>query len=183
VKRFKKNHEILYYRLQDVDTLLHGKRERDSESHPVVYPIKISWCERKIERKNISVPKCFNIHYYHYQNIFFGAGLDARTNDYLRSRWASREDWWFHLEGMSGPHIILKLDSSGVNLDMEVFDLVASLMREHSSFKSDQIPLVYTQVANLRSVSGQAGMVRMKKEKRILASFTLEWRQKLVMSD
>jgi predicted ribosome quality control (RQC) complex YloA/Tae2 family protein len=36
------------------------------------------------------------------------AGRTDRDNDQLSTRWARPQDWWFHVKGMPGSHVLLK---------------------------------------------------------------------------
>ncbi len=92
-------------------------------------------------------------------------GLNAQGNDELRNNWAHKDDWWFHLEDETSPHIILKLKTK--TLDIKTIKEIANIMRAHLKKSDEPLSLIYTQVKNLKGVKGKAGAVTVKKEKHI----------------
>ncbi len=62
--------------------------------------------------------------------------------------------------------MIIKLPNQTLP-DTNTINLGASIVAHFSHFKDDWIPVVYTQVKNLKGVSGAAGMVTYKKEKHL----------------
>ena len=91
-------------------------------------------------------------------------GLNAQGNDQLRNKWASKDDWWFHLDNHKSAHLIVK---SANILTPQQIETVASILAQVSGFQGDWIPVIFTQVKNLKAVSGRAGMVVYKKQKHI----------------
>ena len=87
-------------------------------------------------------------------------------NDQLRNRWASKEDYWFHLDGLKSTHAILKLERPTLPTQDQL-SMAASIVARFSHFIDDWIPIIYTQVKNLKGVSGSPGMVIYKKEKHL----------------
>lgn len=100
----------------------------------------------------------------------FGMGKTAKGNDQMRKLWAKKHDWWFHLDGRPGPHIIAKIPKGAV--DEAVLKRVAEMMAEKTGER--EINLIYTQVKNLKGVAGKPGSVNYKKEKRARVDATAD---------
>ena len=166
IKKLKKGETILSARLGSVTKTLEEKTkpEQVTTSLPVT---KIAWGEDPAvisikekpkdetdEYKIFSTPACQ-----------IGVGKTARGNDQLRSKWAGKEDTWLHLDGQKSAHVIIKMPA-GVPGNEEL-NLAASILARFSHFQGDWAPVIYTQVKNLKGVSGIAGMVTYKKEKHL----------------
>jgi predicted ribosome quality control (RQC) complex YloA/Tae2 family protein len=168
IKKLKKGESILSERLGSVTKTLEEKVKpvQVSTDLPVT---KIAWGEDPTvlsqkesskskeeadDYKIIVTPSCQ-----------IGVGKSARGNDQLRSKWAGKEDVWLHLDGLKSAHVIIKM-SAGVPGNEEL-NLAASILARFSHFQGDWAPVIYTQVKNLKGVSGVAGMVTYKKEKHL----------------
>jgi len=114
-------------------------------------PAKVSPDEFKIFRTDV----------YH-----IGVGLNAQGNDQLRNKWASKDDHWIHLDGLKSTHVVIKLMGNNA-LTPEILNIGATIVAQFSHFNDDWIPIIHTQVKNLKGVSGAAGMVIYKKEKHL----------------
>ncbi len=165
IKKLKRGETILKERLGNVVEQLAGKnltKPRQSQI-PMIRPI---WGEEK--KPLIMTPKKSEDEYkvFVLDGYQIGIGLNAQGNDQLRNRWASKEDHWIHLEGLKSTHGIIKLNSAQ-SISSEILNLGASIVAHFSHFNADWIPIIYTQVKNLKGVSGAAGMVTYKKEKHL----------------
>ena len=100
-----------------------------------------------------------------FEDLEMGIGLEAKGNDQMRKLWAKKNDWWFHLDGEPGPHIIVKTSAGAVSL--ELLEKVALEMVKVGHLERDEVALIYTQVKNLKGVKGKPGSVNYKKEKRV----------------
>jgi predicted ribosome quality control (RQC) complex YloA/Tae2 family protein len=116
------------------------------------------------------------------EKISLAIGLDSTGNDYLRKTWASKNDYWFHLENRPGPHCFVKIKNTE-DLNQDFVTVVASLLRDMAKLELLQIAMVYTQVKNLRAVKGTPGMVTYKKERHIRIDYNPEWRNLLLSVD
>ncbi|HXH31701.1 MAG TPA: NFACT RNA binding domain-containing protein [Bacteriovoracaceae bacterium] len=166
IKKLKRGEGILEQRLQNVDELLQGKTTLPvvSSSIPINRPV---WGEEKAGSLKTPV-KVMNEEYrvYKLDTCQIGIGLSSQGNDQLRSKWASKEDFWIHLDGLKSAHVIIKPQNQLLPTT-EVINLAASIVAHFSHFTDDWIPIIYTQVKNLKGVSGAAGMVTYKKEKHL----------------
>ncbi len=107
----------------------------------------------------------------------FAIGKSAHGNDDLRSTFSHKEDWWMHLDQKQSAHLVLK--ASWPTLSPDEQNILASALLEYSGIdisSHNLIPIIYTQVKNLKGVKGAAGSVIFKKEKRISLAGIKDWR-------
>jgi predicted ribosome quality control (RQC) complex YloA/Tae2 family protein len=163
IKNLKKAKELLRARLLEVTSILSGKKESEKKNNlKVINPI---WNtdKKKVTKVNESEFTVFD-----FEKYSVAIGKSALGNDQIRNSWASKEDYWFHIEDATSAHIVIKAKKE-FELDESVISHIAYLMKTSTEFSDDWVPLIYTQVKNLRSVKGTKGKVRYSKEKHILA--------------
>lgn len=124
---------------------------------------------KKDQRKLDSEVLIFNI-----ENIKGAIGKNARANDYLRSRWASKNDLWFHIDGVKGAHVILKVDAISRISDNSL-RAISSLLAVNSGYEGSDIPLVYALVQDIKGKKGSAGNVIIKRPRYLTTKFLKEW--------
>lgn len=165
IKKLKKGEKILGERLKRVEEdLISGPVKEKLESKlPMVKPVwGISSKEVVSKPKNSKKDyKVFKI-----DQFQFGVGLSSQGNDALRSEWGTKEDYWIHLDGRKSAHVIVKLPNN-IQIQSDILEKAASLVATFSDYNDQWIPIIYTQVKNLKGVTGAAGMVIYKKEKHI----------------
>lgn len=100
------------------------------------------------------------------QSITLAIGLNAQGNDLLRSKWANKTDYWFHLSNDISAHVFCKFNCS-YQLDQTLFNIIGSLIlhKMKSSFIGGQ--LVYCLARDLRSIKGKPGSVTFKNSKTV----------------
>ncbi len=165
IKKLKKGETILSERLGSVTRTIEEKVKPVQKIN--VLPIKkISWGE---EATTASVEKASeaadDFKVFITPTCQIGVGKSARGNDQLRSKWAGKDDTWLHLDGLKSAHVIIRMPA-GVPFPEEM-NLAASILAHFSHFQGDWVPVIFTQVKNLKGVSGVAGMVTYKKEKHL----------------
>jgi predicted ribosome quality control (RQC) complex YloA/Tae2 family protein len=165
IKKLKKGETILSERLGTVNRTLEEKVKpvKTSTTLPVT---KIAWGEEAgtiVKENPKAEPEDYKV--IRASNCEIGVGKSARGNDQLRSKWAGKEDLWLHLDGLKSAHVIIKMPSGFPGNDE--INLAASILAHFSHFRDEWIPVIYTQVKNLKGVSGVAGMVTYKKEKHL----------------
>jgi predicted ribosome quality control (RQC) complex YloA/Tae2 family protein len=71
-------------------------------------------------------------------------GRDAKSNDYLTFNVADEEDMWFHIKGVPGSHVVIRVRE---NLPTpEIIKTAALLAKKNSKAKSDnECKVVYCQ--------------------------------------
>ncbi len=66
------------------------------------------------------------------------AGKTDQDNDYLSLKLAHPNDWWFHVRGMPGSHIILRTQSNETP-DRETLKRTAAIAAYHSKARAGGI--------------------------------------------
>ena len=86
-------------------------------------------------------------------------GKNNRQNDYLTTKFASKNDLWFHTKNIPGSHVLVL--SNGAEVSDETILFAARLAAENSkASSSSNVAVDYTQVKNVKKPSGaKAGMV------------------------
>ncbi len=166
IKKLKRGEAILKERLEKVEDQITGK-EVLPEKVSTIPMIKPIWGEEK-PNQVVTSPKHQAQEYkvFSFEQFHIGVGLNAQGNDQLRNKWSSKEDYWLHLDGQKSSHVIIKSPKQQ-SISSEILNLGASILAHYSQFYDDWIPIIYTQVKNLKGVSGAAGMVIYKKEKHL----------------
>jgi predicted ribosome quality control (RQC) complex YloA/Tae2 family protein len=92
------------------------------------------------------------------------AGKTDADNDLLSLHFARPNDWWFHIKGLPGSHVVLSGDGQPDNATLKA---AASIAAWHSKARSAGIVAVnYTMAANVSKPRGaKPGSVTIKKEK------------------
>lgn len=126
-----------------------------------------------IKKETSPLKSEFNVDFFETpEGLRLAIGKDAQANDYLRTKWAGKEDLWFHLEGHKSGHLIVK---GKINFDEKIFSLMGSLIRDYSNIEIDEIPLIYTQVKNIKGLKGKSGTVTYSKEKYLRVIYQKNW--------
>ncbi len=168
IKKLKRGEAILRDRLGSVEAELSGigTAPVTVSQIPIVRPV---WGEETAKARPAILSKPTSGEEYRvivFDDLQVGVGLSAYGNDQLRSKWAAKDDHWLHLDGQKSAHVIIKT-KNGAPLLPEGLHLGASVVAHFSHFLDDWIPIIHTQVKNLKGVSGAAGMVTYKKEKHL----------------
>ena len=93
------------------------------------------------------------------------AGKTDRDNEYMSLKLARPDDWWFHIRGMPGSHVLL-LAEPDREADRETIKTAASLAAYHSKARSGGVvPVSCTRAQNVTKARGaKAGTVQIRKE-------------------
>ena len=93
------------------------------------------------------------------------AGKTDADNDRLSMRIAAPNDWWFHVRGMPGSHVILQVNSD-LEPDRETLKAAAAIAAYHSKAKNGGVvPVDCTQARYVSKPRGaKAGTVVIRKE-------------------
>lgn len=104
--------------------------------------------ERRNKKQN-KHRKQINITKFEYLDSIIYVGRNHVQNEYLINEIASRNDYWFHVKGAAGSHVILKTN----NLTEELIRVTSMLAAYFSSQKlSSSIPVDYTLVKYLKKI-------------------------------
>ncbi len=95
-------------------------------------------------------------------------GKNNKQNDYIISKLAKDEDYWFHTRLCAGSHVLLKVN--GVEPEEEVLFECCKLAREYSSASQpSKVGVIYTKGKYLRKPpAAPLGYVTYKNEKEVL---------------
>ncbi len=98
-----------------------------------------------------------------YDGMKVYVGKSARDNDNLSIRMARGNDWWFHVAGVQGSHVVVRLESKqqGLALPQETLLDAATLAVYYSKArKATKADVHYTQAKNIRKAKkAPAGQV------------------------
>ena len=94
------------------------------------------------------------------------AGRTDADNDRLSLKIARPNDWWFHVRGLPGSHVVLQVGKSAAP-DKSVLEQAAAIAAWHSKARNGGITAVsYTLARNVRKPRGEKpGTVTIQKER------------------
>jgi predicted ribosome quality control (RQC) complex YloA/Tae2 family protein len=69
------------------------------------------------------------------------AGRSAAGNEHLSLRLARPDDWWFHVRGMSGSHVVLRVPA-GTEPDRRTLERAAAVAAYHSRARAGGVVAV-----------------------------------------
>ena len=175
IEGFKIGKAILEKRLADLEIekrkWLEGNVAPKLETKKIIMPV---WAQQSTKTK-VSSPVALD-NFKTDTGLKVAIGKDVNANDYLRNKWASKEDYWFHLEGLKSPHLIIKCSDTS----LIPFPEIGSIIRDYGKYDISEIPLVYTQVKNLKGLKGKSGSVTFKKAKYIRVEYQRNWPEKII---
>ena len=180
IKGYKRAKKILEARKEQTDRALEelhsGHGEINKGSLKVIQPYWISpKNKREVKKDKIAHKiKIFKTK----EGLCFAIGMDAASNDFLRSGWGGRDDFWFHFNGYPGPHLVVR-ESCWDKISLQLIKILASALRDFSKQEMSEIPLVYTRVRNTKGVKGNKGKIIYRKEKYIKMDYDRTWREQV----
>ncbi len=94
------------------------------------------------------------------------AGRSSRDNDELSLRVARANDWWFHVRGMPGSHVVLQCTGRG-EPGKEAVEMAAAIAAYHSRARQGgQVAVSATRARYVTKPRGaEPGTVTIRKEK------------------
>lgn len=97
-------------------------------------------------------------------------GKDSKSNDILTTKFAKKEDIWFHARGAVGSHCILRKKASGEIIPKEAIREAAAIAAFYSKAKTSEfVPVSYTERKYVQKKKEMApGSVTMLREKVIM---------------
>ena len=173
IKKLKKAEKILKVRLGDTEEELFKVRQGEFEfevtKEKAIAPLWQTGQAYKTKQISGHNVKAFKL-----KNLFGMIALDAESNDWLRSQ-SSKEHYWFHIENYPGAHCLLKTDDLAL-INGEDLSAIASLLRDHSQLEITEIPVIYSQLKNVKGLKGAQGKVLIKKPKYIRCNY-INWKE------
>lgn len=92
---------------------------------------------------------------YLYENWEIWVGKNARDNDQMTFKFAHKEDFWLHAQGVGGSHVIIRKASHQEDPPRSVLEYAARLAATHSQARhSTYVPVMYTRVKYVRKPRG-----------------------------
>ena len=183
IKALKRGEAILEGRLQEArGELIQGLAAKVEEEYQL--PDKVAspqWSSEEIIVSNLTRKDEGGFVEYLWRGVKWAVGTSSTGNDYLRSKWSNGSDLWFHLEGHPSAHLIVKREDLR-DIREDLLGILASIIRDYSKLTIDPIPLIYTQVKNLKGIKGQAGSVTHKKTRHLMVDYNPKWKE-IISSD
>jgi hypothetical protein len=157
INQLQKTIEIKTKELTELEVALEHAGETAS---PTKKPTKTSATKESLPYKR-----------FEFEGFEIRVGKDAKSNDELIQKHASKNDMWMHARGYAGSHVILR-KKSGIEFPMKVIEKAASLAAWYSKGKNDShCPVIVTEMKYVRKSKGMAvGQVRVEKEKTWMVS-------------
>ena len=93
-------------------------------------------------------------------------GLTDADNDRLSLKVAHQDDWWFHVRGMPGSHVLLRSATKGTEPDKETLESAAGIAAYHSKARSAGVVAVSCTRARYvtKPPGAKPGTVQIRKE-------------------
>jgi len=97
-------------------------------------------------------------------------GRDSKSNDMLSIKIAKQNDYWFHVRGLPGSHVVLRVESTKEAIPKNIIKTAAQIAAFFSKAKTaGTAPVSYTLAKFVRKKKGMApGKVLIEKEKVLL---------------
>jgi predicted ribosome quality control (RQC) complex YloA/Tae2 family protein len=94
------------------------------------------------------------------------AGKTDEDNDRLSIKIASPQDWWFHVRGMPGSHVLLQAKEKGLEPDAATLKAAAAIAAWHSKARDGGIVAVSCTLARYvtKPRGAKPGTVSIRKE-------------------
>lgn len=164
IKKLKKAEEILDKRLEESQLELKNVQQGDFDfgitKEKIIQPMwRTGQGQLSPEQSDLNIKK------FKLKNLTGVIGLDAISNDGIRAQ-ASKDHFWFHIENHKGSHCIVKTDDFS-RLSQDDIEGLASMLRDFSGLEILEIPIIYSQLKNIKGVKGSAGKVIVKKPKHL----------------
>jgi len=176
LKDFKKAQVLLEKRLKETkNERIEFEKKGEEKGIEGIKVLEPFWS--KVKETSALKPE-YNVDFFETKDALkMAIGKDVKANDYLRSKWANKEDFWFHLEGQKSGHLIVKGD---LKFNEELFCHIGSLIRDYSKLEITEISLIYTQVKNIKGLKGKTGTVTHTKAKYLRVKYQKNWPEFIV---
>lgn len=178
IKDYKVAKKILEKRLSLALEDLNHKDRLESVVQKNQKAFMPEWVQEKKEQKDKADPQAPDSidRYMLSDGSVICHGKEARANEWLRSKWAKKEDYWFHLSDRSSGHAYLR--SNQTNLSETIMSVIGSMLAQQNlSVSHGDVQLVYTQAKNIKGIKGRPGSVTMKKTKQITLQYRQNWKE------
>jgi hypothetical protein len=174
IKKLKRAENILNIRKVEVsDELIKvkiGDFEFETTKEKVIAPLWQSAGAKKVKNS-----KEQNVKYFKINKLNGIISLDAESNDWLRSHGSkeSKDHLWFHIEGYPGAHCLINTSEISQISGLEM-SAIGSMLRDYSKLKITVIPLIFSQLKNIKGLKGEQGKVLVNKAKHLQCNY-MNW--------
>ncbi|MEW6194783.1 MAG: NFACT RNA binding domain-containing protein [Bacteroidota bacterium] len=143
---FEKSKELYAATRLNYDKLMLAKNKLDkSESMDELNTIKKELKLKTNTDKDSPGEKISFKHFIIEDKYHAFVGRDSKNNDLLTTRFAKQNDLWFHARGVSGSHVVLRVDNPKETVPKNIIKKTASLAAFHSKAKTSKLtPVAYT---------------------------------------
>lgn len=173
IKKFKAAELNQVERLKEANRELNEKASEQIPQASGARPTGPIWKYNQTKQAKSETAQCDDYIVLECEGYKIGVGKSANGNDQLRNKWGADEDWWVHAAHSTSAHAVIKANKSDV-LDLGRLKEAARVIAKQSGITSGYLEIVYTQLKNVRGVTGTPGMVTYKKEKRLLCEIRNE---------
>jgi len=177
LKDWDKARKLQKGRLKESQTELEGIKSGEIKGNVEnVKVVKVNWTKGKGDSADTKITKKSDTK--GYDLLLFedgtqvGVGRNASGNDELRKNWGKKDDYWFHIEGEKGSHLVLK-----GTLKPDYFNLIGSILRDYSGYSGLEIPVIYSTVGKIKGLSGKRGAVTISKPRYFQSVYQDNWRE------
>lgn len=137
-----------------------------NELHEFCREEKIPTPSKHLAKKEEKKPKLPYKLFYTQSGLKIWVGRDAKANDKLTFQLANGRDWWFHVSGCSGSHVILRLESQRDPDENAVLDAMQLAMAYSKLKNESHADIIVTQKKYLqRADKNRPGEVIVSKHK------------------
>ncbi len=129
--------------------------------------LKLNKKEKMKEKENITLKfRTYLIDNKYYVYV----GKDGKSNDLLTTKFAKQNDIWFHVRGLPGSHVVLKITDTKTKPPKSIIKIAATVAAYHSKARTaGLVPVSYAQKKYVIKKKGMApGKVIMLKEETVL---------------
>lgn len=177
-KKLKKGEAILKKRLEqtrkEFDKSCLPNNDR-SEDEIVFKRVELPYLD-VTNKGEVSTKQSRDVTYYKLREISIAIGKNTYGNDYLRNKWANKEDIWCHIAERPSAHLIVKVKNLQQLSSLEL-EAIASALRDQSGQESLEIDIVYSHVKDIKGKKGQAGGVLIKRPRYLRVKYQKNWEE------
>lgn len=178
VKKLKRAENMLASRLEETKSELEQVQGGDFEFETTKEKaVALLWSFGQTNKS--SVGGKYRILDFGLHGISASIGLDAQSNDHLRSQ-GNKEHYWFHIENIASSHCLVKTEDFS-KLTQEDLAIIGSMIRDYSKLEMTEIPMIFSQLKNIKGAKGVQGMVLIKKPRYIRVNY-INWKEIITLN-
>lgn len=150
------HHSDFLQKLSEVDSL-----EKLQLLQKTLHPTQTS----KKSKEQVTVPKRLPFREFHSRKgLPIWVGKSAKDNELLTFHYAHGLDWWLHVKGFSGSHVVIKV-AKGMEPDQETVEDAMQLALKYSKAIGGEAEVCITQCKNVTRCKGHVGRVYVSNQK------------------